>query len=68
MARKGASTVSCEHLICATCAGPVAEGRCATCRAARAEVHGHGHHVSAQLWLLIAGLVLLAAFLALHTH
>jgi hypothetical protein len=34
--------MSCEHLVCASCAGPVVEGRCAVCRAARAEVHGHG--------------------------
>jgi ferredoxin len=33
--------MSCEHLVCASCAGPVVEGRCAVCRAARAEVHSH---------------------------
>jgi hypothetical protein len=31
--------MSCEHLICARCAGPVVEGRCTACRAARAEIH-----------------------------
>lgn len=31
--------MSCEHLICGRCAGPVVEGRCATCRAARGEMH-----------------------------
>lgn len=31
--------MSCEHLICARCASPVVEGRCQTCRAARAEMH-----------------------------
>jgi hypothetical protein len=31
--------MSCEHLICAHCTGPVVEGRCAACRAARAQVH-----------------------------
>jgi hypothetical protein len=31
--------MSCEHLICARCSGPVVEGRCPACRAARAEVH-----------------------------
>jgi hypothetical protein len=36
------SQMSCEHLICARCAGPVVEGRCPTCRAARAEVHYPG--------------------------
>jgi hypothetical protein len=31
--------MSCEHLICAQCAGPVVEGRCTACRASRAQVH-----------------------------
>lgn len=31
--------MSCEHLVCARCASPVVEGRCETCRAARAEMH-----------------------------
>ncbi len=30
--------MSCEHLICAHCAGPVVEGRCPVCREARAHV------------------------------
>jgi hypothetical protein len=34
--------MSCEHLICAQCAGPVVEGRCPACRAARDHVHHHG--------------------------
>jgi hypothetical protein len=60
--------VSCEHLICAQCTGPVAEGRCPTCREARAEVHSHGPHISAQFLLAFAALLLLAAFLALQAH
>ena len=31
--------MSCEHLVCASCAGPVDEGRCPTCRAARSHLH-----------------------------
>jgi len=31
--------MSCEHLVCAACAGPVDEGRCPSCRAARAHLH-----------------------------
>jgi hypothetical protein len=31
--------MSCEHLICAQCAGPVVEGRCAACQASRAQLH-----------------------------
>ncbi len=34
--------MSCEHLVCAACAGPVEQARCPVCRAARAEVHHHG--------------------------
>jgi hypothetical protein len=34
--------MSCEHLVCAACAGPVDEGRCPSCRAARAQLHNHG--------------------------
>jgi hypothetical protein len=34
--------MSCEHLICAACAGPVEQARCPVCRAARAQVHHHG--------------------------
>ncbi|MQA95137.1 MAG: hypothetical protein GEV11_11010 [Streptosporangiales bacterium] len=31
--------MSCEHLICARCSGPVVEGHCPACRAAREELH-----------------------------
>lgn len=34
--------MSCEHLVCAACAGPVDEGRCPSCRAARAQMHHQG--------------------------
>ncbi|MDH2427884.1 hypothetical protein [Sphaerisporangium sp. TRM90804] len=34
--------MSCEHLVCAQCAGPVVEGRCASCRAGRNRLHQHG--------------------------
>ncbi|MFI0418036.1 hypothetical protein C1I98_10780 [Spongiactinospora gelatinilytica] len=34
--------MSCDHLICARCAGPVAEGRCPQCRAIRDDLHGRG--------------------------
>jgi hypothetical protein len=57
--------VSCEHLICARCAGPVSEGRCPACRAAKAEVHhspsGYGPHVLIAAVLLLALLIILAA-------
>ncbi|MDX6390963.1 MAG: hypothetical protein QOJ73_2026 [Streptosporangiaceae bacterium] len=47
--------MSCEHLICAQCAGPVVEGRCAACQASRAQLH----HRPAGLSLpIVAALIL----------
>jgi len=54
--------MSCEHLICAQCAGPVVEGRCPACRAARQEVH---HHSLAGPQLVIAVLLVLTVLLLL---
>jgi hypothetical protein len=58
--------MSCEHLICAHCAGPVDEGRCPVCRAARAEMHQHGPAVSPQLLVAAALLLLLGLLIAAH--
>jgi len=49
--------MSCDHLICARCASPVAEGRCPSCRAARDQMH-HAQSGTAQ-WLLIAAALVL---------
>jgi hypothetical protein len=54
--------MSCEHLICAQCAGPVVEGRCPACRAARQQVH---HHWVASPQLLITAILVLAILLLL---
>jgi hypothetical protein len=54
--------MSCEHLICARCAGPVVEARCPACQAARAEVHHH-HNAGLSLPVIIALLVALLALL-----
>jgi hypothetical protein len=56
--------MSCEHLICAHCAGPVAEGRCPTCRDARAHVHHDTHGLSVQLILAALLVLALLAFAA----
>jgi hypothetical protein len=58
----------CEDLICAHCAGPVAEGRCATCRAARAEFHhdSGSFTVSPQLVALVLLVLTVVALLAAH--
>jgi len=61
--------MSCEHLICAQCAGPVAEGRCPVCRAARSDLHHHGHAFSVPYALAIL-LLTVAIILAIQhlTH
>jgi hypothetical protein len=59
--------MSCEHLVCAYCAGPVVEGRCSACRAARDHVHHHGPaNISPQLLLAAALLLLLGLLIATH--
>ena len=58
--------MSCEHLICAQCAGPVAEGRCTVCRAARADLHAHGLGWSASTAAVVAVVLVLLIALALH--
>ena len=55
--------MSCEHLICAQCAGPVVEGRCPACRAARQ--HVHHQHLSATPQLIVAVLLVLTVLLLL---
>ena len=57
--------MSCEHLICARCSNPVVEGRCPTCRMARAEIHTGGSTISPMV-ILIALILALTALLALH--
>jgi hypothetical protein len=54
--------MSCEHLICAQCAGPVVEGRCPACRAARQHVH---QHFSISPQLVLAALLALTVVLLL---
>ena len=55
--------MSCEHLICAQCAGPVVEGRCPACRASRD--HVHHQHSGASTQLIIAAILALAFVLLL---
>jgi len=57
--------MSCEHLICAHCAGPVVEGRCAACRQARAQVH-HSHPQLGVPLLVTALIAMLLLMLALR--
>ena len=60
--------MSCAHLICAQCAGPVVEGRCSACRQAKADVHhAHpGHGVPLLLMAVILTLLLMLALRLAH--
>jgi hypothetical protein len=58
--------MSCEHLICAQCAGPVAEGRCPVCQAARSRMHHHSGSGMAVPLLAVLLIALLLMALALQ--
>jgi hypothetical protein len=60
--------MSCEHLICARCAGPVVEGRCEACRAAKSEVHHSTPRYSVPLLLLMALVIAVALMITLHVR
>ena len=56
--------MSCEHLICAQCAGPVVEGRCPACQLARSQVHRRSPGLSVPLLVAaLLALLLLTLFL-----
>jgi hypothetical protein len=57
--------MSCEHLVCAQCAHPVIEGRCALCRANRERMHSHGFGGLPPALVVLILVVLLFASLAL---
>ncbi|HEY9522193.1 MAG TPA: hypothetical protein VIR33_03060 [Thermopolyspora sp.] len=58
--------MSCEHLICAQCAGPVIEGRCPSCRAAREKIHRHWFLQGYSFLIIAAAVLLFFALLALQ--
>jgi hypothetical protein len=58
--------MSCEHLICAQCAGPVSEGRCPSCRLSREHVHRSGHGPGLSLLLVAALVLVLLGLAAMH--
>ena len=58
--------MSCEHLICAHCAGPVAEARCPVCRAAKSDLHHHHAHGGSIPYAVALLLLALAVLLALQ--
>jgi hypothetical protein len=54
----------CEQLVCAACTSPVAEGRCATCRSARAQLHSHRTGVPVEMIAVLTIVVALLMALA----
>jgi hypothetical protein len=50
--------------VCASCAHPVAEGRCSTCRAARSELHAARLSTYAVAIVVATALLLVLALLA----
>ncbi len=60
--------MSCEHLICAQCAGPVVEGRCPVCRAGREKVHHHGLQGFSPLIIAVAVLLFFALLALKHLN
>ncbi|MGH8888476.1 MAG: hypothetical protein ACRDV3_01795 [Acidothermaceae bacterium] len=61
--------MSCEHLVCAACGGPVEQARCPVCRAARAQVHHHGFaSLPPAVVVAIIGLIALALALVAAGH
>lgn len=58
--------MSCQHLVCAQCAHPVIEGRCALCRANRERLHHHGFARLSPALIVSLLVVLLFVTLALR--
>jgi hypothetical protein len=56
--------VNPDHLVCASCAHPVSEGRCATCRAVRLQQGRRGPLTPELLVVLIA--LVVALFVVAH--
>ena len=58
----------CERLLCARCAGFVADAGCPVCRQARAELHSHAGLPVVPLAVIVALLLTLAAVLHSLAH
>jgi hypothetical protein len=57
-----------DDLVCAYCAGPVSEGRCRVCRAAREQYAWQSAQLRRALWAAIAVLVAIVAALVLQVR
>lgn len=60
----GSVTMCCEGLLCAACSGPVSEGRCPTCRSARAVLHDHRDGFTFEMFAALTLLLALVTVLA----
>jgi hypothetical protein len=58
--------VTYEHLVCASCAHPVAEGRCDICRAARSQLNAN--RVSSYALALAVATLLITVLALLGAH
>jgi hypothetical protein len=58
----------CEHLVCASCAGPVSEGRCSVCRGHRDQMHRQGGVSGSALTAVLLTLLIAVAFLTTTMH
>jgi predicted RNA-binding protein with PUA domain len=58
--------MSCEHLVCASCAHPVSEARCSVCQASRDHVHASGAAGLVPALTLLLAVLVLAAIVAAH--
>ncbi|HWG60575.1 MAG TPA: hypothetical protein VG253_02575 [Streptosporangiaceae bacterium] len=58
--------MSCEHLICAQCSGPVVEARCPACAQSRSQVHHHSSGLSVPVIIGALLIVLLMMMVALQ--
>ncbi|GHJ90507.1 hypothetical protein SNE510_00260 [Streptomyces sp. NE5-10] len=56
-----------DRLVCASCAAPVAEGRCPVCRASRQRLEPQGLPPAMVLTLVIALVATLALLVAVRT-
>jgi hypothetical protein len=66
--RSEETTMTVDRLVCANCSGPVAEGRCAVCRANRARLQQEPGWSSISPAALIALLVALLAVVLVVEH
>ena len=57
-----------DDLACANCSGPVSEGRCPVCRAARGQYGRGGGGFYAPIWLILAIFAALVCALALEAR